>query len=87
MGPFTARRKQKAWNNTREKYVPEERSQNLAETDWRSHYNQEEWVEEFLDDKGAFYNGSESDDCIMIMMIVMKIWKQSFADILQNRCS
>ena len=23
---------------------------------------QEEWVEDFLDDKGAFYNGSESDD-------------------------
>ena len=25
-------------------------------------YNQEEWLEEFIDDKGAFYNGSESDD-------------------------
>ena len=39
-----------------------ERRQNLAETDRRSYYNQEKWVEEFLDDKGAFYNGSESDD-------------------------
>ena len=25
-------------------------------------YNQEEWLEEFIDDKGAFYDGSESDD-------------------------
>ena len=41
----------------------EERGQNLAETNRGSYYNQEEWVEEFLDDKGAFYNdGSESDD-------------------------
>ena len=43
--------------------MPKERSQNLAETDQRLYYNQEEWVEEFLDDKGAFYSGSESDDC------------------------
>ena len=42
--------------------MPEERRQNLSETDRGSYYNQEEWVEEFLDDKGAFYNGSESDD-------------------------
>ena len=42
--------------------MPEERRQNLAETDRGSYYNQEEWLEEFLDDKGAFYNGSESDD-------------------------
>ena len=40
----------------------EERRQNLAETDRASYYNQEEWLEEFLDDKDAFYNGSESDD-------------------------
>ena len=42
--------------------MPEERGQNLAETSRGSFYNQEEWVEEFLDDKGEFYNGSESDD-------------------------
>ena len=29
----------------------EERRQNLAETDRRSFYNQEEWEEEFLNDK------------------------------------
>ena len=27
-----------------------------------SYYNQEEWLEEFLDDKRAFYDVSESDD-------------------------
>ena len=40
----------------------DERRQNLAETDRGSFYNQEKWVEEFLDDKRAFYNRSESDD-------------------------
>ena len=34
--------------------MPEERIQTLAETDRGSCYNQEEWLEEFLDDKGAF---------------------------------
>ena len=37
--------------------MPEKRRQNLAETKRWSSYNQEEWLEEFLDDKGAFYNG------------------------------
>ena len=41
--------------------MPEERRQNLVETDRRSYYNQEEWLE-FLDDKSVFYNDSESDD-------------------------
>ena len=40
----------------------EERRQNLAQTDRVSYYNQEEWLEEFLDHKGAFCNGSERDD-------------------------
>ena len=35
--PFTGRKKRKAWNKTREKYMPEERRQNLAETDWGSY--------------------------------------------------
>ena len=39
----------------------EERRQNLAETDRGSYYDQEEWLEEFLDE-GVFYNGIESDD-------------------------
>ena len=44
------------------KYMPEERRQNLAETNRESYNNQEEWIEEFVDDKGTLYNGSESDD-------------------------
>ena len=42
--------------------MPEERRQNLAETDRGSYYNQEEWIEEYLDGKDVFYRGSESDD-------------------------
>ena len=60
--PFTGRKKRKAWNKTRQKYMPEERRQNLAETNRASYYNQEEWLEEFLDDKAAIYSGCESDD-------------------------
>ena len=55
-------KKQKACNKTRGKYMPEERRQNFGETDRLSNYSQVEWLEEFLDDKDAFYNGSESDD-------------------------
>ena len=42
--------------------MPEERKQNLAETDRGSYCNQQEWLEEFLEDKGPFYDGSENDD-------------------------
>ena len=42
--------------------MPEERRQNLTETDRGSYCNQEEWLEKFLNNKGAFYDGSESDD-------------------------
>ena len=42
--------------------MPEERRQNLAETEKESFYNQAEWVEDFLDNKGAFCNVSDSDD-------------------------
>ena len=60
--PFTLHKKWKAWDKTTRKYIMEERRQNLAQTDRVSYYNQEEWLEEFLDHKGAFYNGSERDD-------------------------
>ena len=62
LSPFIGNKKWKAWNKTREKYMPEESGQNLAETDRGWFYNQEEWLEEFLNDKGAFYDGSESDN-------------------------
>ena len=38
LSPFTGCKKRKAWNKTREKYMPEERRQKLAETDRGSHY-------------------------------------------------
>ena len=40
----------------------EDRRQSLAETDRGPYYNQEEWLEEFTDDKGPFYSGIESDN-------------------------
>ena len=40
--------------------MPKKRRQNLAKTDRGSYHNQEEWVKEFFDDKGAFYNGHEN---------------------------
>ena len=42
--------------------MPEERRPNLAETDRVSYCNQEEWLKEFLENKSAFYNGTESND-------------------------
>ena len=42
--------------------MSEERKQSLAEADRGSYCNQEEWLDEFLDNKGVFYNGIESDD-------------------------
>ena len=62
LSPFTEYKKRKVWNKTRDKYVPEEGNQNLAETDRGLYSNQEERLKEFSDDKAAFYNGSESDD-------------------------
>ena len=35
--------------------MPVNRRQNFAETDKGSYYNKEEWLEEFLDRKAAFY--------------------------------
>ena len=67
--------------------MPEKRRQNLAETDRGSYYNQEEWLEEFLDDKSAFYDDSESDDSENDNENFDKKEKQSFSGVLQNRCS
>ena len=38
LNTFTGHKKQKASNRTREKYMPEEIRQNVAETDRRSYY-------------------------------------------------
>ena len=59
--PFTWCKKRKAWNKTRAKHMPVKRRQNLVETD-RGSYYKEEPLEEFLGNKGVFYNDSDSDD-------------------------
>ena len=61
LSPFTGCKKRKAWNKTRESYIPVKRTQNLAETD-RGSYYKEECLEEFLDSKGVICNSNESDD-------------------------
>ena len=61
LSSFTGCKKWKTWNKTREKYVLVKRTQNLAETD-RGSYYKKEWLKEFLDSKGTFYNGNESDN-------------------------
>ena len=40
--------------------MQEEKRQSLTEADKGSYYNQEKWLEQFLDDKGTFYNGTEA---------------------------
>ena len=62
LSPSTESKNRKAWNKARGKYMSVKRRQNLAETDKGSYYNKKEWLEEFLDGKDAFYNGSENDD-------------------------
>ena len=64
----------------------EERRQNLAKTDMGCYYNQKEWLEEFLDDKGAFYNGIESDDSDNGDKNYKNYNKNSRANVLQNSC-
>ena len=43
----------------------------------RGSYYKEEWLEEFLDSKSAFYSGNESDNNDESMEIVMKIMNSS----------
>ena len=59
LSPFTGCKKRKAWNKTGEKMTLKRR-QNLAETDRGSYYKVER-LQECLDNKGAFYNGIDSD--------------------------
>ena len=57
----TGRKKRKAWNNTKVKYIPVKRRQNLAETGKELYYKEVQ-LEELLNSKGAFYNCNESDN-------------------------
>ena len=63
LSPFTGRKKRKACNKTREKYMPIKRRQSLGETGRGS--NKEERLQEFWDSKFTFYNGNESDKIMM----------------------
>ena len=79
LSPFTGHKKRKAWNNNKEKYMPEKRRQNLAEIERGSYYNQSEWEEEILDDKGSESDDGDNDD--------ENANENVEADVLQNRCS
>ena len=60
LSPYTGRKKQKAWNKTREKYMPVKKK-----TDWNRQgiiLQWRGWLEVFLNGKGAFFNVNESDD-------------------------
>ena len=48
LNPFTGHKKRNAWNKTREKYMPIERRQNLAETDRGSYYKTKGMVRSIL---------------------------------------
>ena len=51
LSPFTGRKERKAWNKTRDKYMPEEdkgRRQNLAETGRGSYYKTRGMVRSIL---------------------------------------
>ena len=48
LSPLTWHKKWKAWNKTREKYMPEEGRQNLAETDRGSYYKTRRMVRSIL---------------------------------------
>ena len=46
--PFTGRKTRETWNNTREKYMPEERRQNLTKTGRGSCYKTRGMVRSIL---------------------------------------
>ena len=48
LSPFTGRKKRKTWNKTREKYMPEERRQHLAEANRGSYYKTRGMVRSIL---------------------------------------
>ena len=62
LSPFTGSKIQKAWNKISENCMQKETRHNLAEKVRESYCNLKEWSEEFRDNKGAFYNGRESDN-------------------------
>ena len=61
LSPFSGRKKRIPPNKKQRTVMAKENRQNLVDPDWGSHYNQDEWLEEFLEGKGIFYNDSDSD--------------------------
>ena len=61
LSSFGGRKKRIPTNKKERTVMTKENRQNLADTDRASYYNQEKWLEEFLEDKGIFYNNSDSD--------------------------
>ena len=61
LSPFGGRKKRIPPTKKQRTVMTKENRQNLANTDRGSYYNQEEWLEEFLELKGIFYNDSDSD--------------------------
>ena len=61
LSPFSGRKKRIPPNKKQRTVMAKENRQNLVNPDWGSHYNQDEWLEEFLEGKGIFYNDSDSD--------------------------
>ena len=56
--------------------MPEKRRQNLAEADRGSYYSQQDCLEEFLDDKGAFYNGIAGVANVTTAPLLITSWSQ-----------
>ena len=61
LSPFTGCKKQKAWNQTREKYMPVKQTK-LSWNRSRGIILRRGTDRRVLDSKGACYNGNESDD-------------------------
>ena len=61
LSPFAGRKNKKLGIRLEKKSMPVKRRQILAETG-RGSYYKEEWLEQFIDSKGAFCNDTESDN-------------------------
>ena len=61
LSPFGGRKKRIPPNKKQRTVMTKENRRNLANTDRGSYYNQEEWLEEFLEVKVIFYKDSDSD--------------------------
>ena len=61
LNPFGGRKKRIPPNKKQRTVMTKEKRQNLTDMDRGSYYNQEEWLKEFLEDKGIFYNDDDSE--------------------------